>query len=109
MDMSTLKDSIQMLGEVLKQGRNIAIFPEGTRTRNGKIGEFKKTFVILSKELSVPIVPVRIDGAYQAMPRGKYLPKKHKVIVTYLPAVTPQESDTYESLAEKVRTAVVNA
>ena len=109
MDMSTLKDSIQMLGEVLKQGRNIAIFPEGTRTRNGKIGEFKKTFVILSKELSVPIVPVRIDGAYQAMPRGKYLPKKHKVLVTYLPAVTPQESDTYESLAEKVRTAVVNA
>lgn len=109
MDMSTLKDSIRMLGEVLKQGRNIAIFPEGTRTRDGKIGEFKKTFAILSKELSVPIVPVRIEGAYQAMPRGKYLPKKHKVTVTYLPPVVPQESDTYESIAERVRTAVVNA
>lgn len=106
MDMSTLKDSIQMLGEVLKQGRNIAIFPEGTRTADGKIGDFKKTFAILSKELSVPVVPVRIDGAFEAMPRGKHIPRCHKVVVEYMPVVTPQADDTYETLAEKVKKAI---
>jgi len=107
MDLSTLKDSIRMLGEVLKQGRNIAIFPEGTRTRDGKVGSFKKAFAILSKELDVPVVPVRIEGAYEAMPRGKHIPVSHKVVVTYLPVVKPTEDDTYDTLADKVRDVIV--
>lgn len=107
MDMSTLSDSIQLLGEVLKQGKNICIFPEGTRTRDGKVGEFKKTFGILAKEINVPIVPIRITGAYEAMPRGRFLPRCHKVTVEYLPVIVPQENDTYESLSEKTREAIM--
>ena len=66
--MSNLKTSIQQLGEVLKRGESIIIFPEGTRTETGKLGEFKKTFAILSVELGVPVIPVTIDGAFEAMP-----------------------------------------
>lgn len=106
MDMNTLKDSIQMLGKVLSDNHNLVIFPEGTRTRNGSIGKFKKTFAILSKELNVPIVPVRIDGAYEAWPRNKFLPRPHKVTVSYLKPITPDTDETYEELANRVRNAI---
>lgn len=69
-----LKESIQKLAEVLKKGKNIIIFPEGTRTKNGRMGEFKKTFAILSKELNIPVVPVAINGAYRAMPGRAIFP-----------------------------------
>lgn len=103
MDMSNLKESIQKMGEALKKKKNIIIFPEGTRTNNGKLGEFKKTFAILSKELNVPVVPVSIKGAFQAMPKGTKFPRPHKVQVEFLPPVYPkQSSDSYENITKEV-------
>ena len=49
-----LVNSMQLLGKAFKMGYNIVIFPEGTRTRDGKMGTFKKFFAILSKELNIP-------------------------------------------------------
>lgn len=107
MDMRTLKDSIRALGQILSDGKNLVIFPEGTRTRTGSVATFKKTFAILAKELNVPIVPVRIEGAFEAWPRTKRLPRRHKVTVTYLPPVTPREDEGYEALAERVRASII--
>ncbi|OFX83392.1 MAG: long-chain fatty acid--CoA ligase [Bacteroidetes bacterium GWF2_33_16] len=104
MDVNTdLKESIQKMAEVLKQGKKIVIFPEGTRTADGKLGEFKKTFAILSKELNVPVVPVAIKGAYKALPRGSKFPRPFtKIYVSYLPPIYPQDYD-FDSLAQKVK------
>ena len=103
MDMSNLKESIQKMGEALKKKKNIIIFPEGTRTTDGKLGEFKKTFAILSKELNVPVVPVSIKGAFQAMPKGTMLPRPHKVQVEFLPPVYPKQSaESYENITKEV-------
>ncbi len=103
MDMSNLKESIQKMGEALKKKKNIIIFPEGTRTPDGKLGEFKKTFAILSKELNVPVVPVSIKGAFQAMPKGSKIPRPHRVQVEFLPPVYPKSStESYESLTKEV-------
>ncbi len=101
MDMSNLKDSIQKLGEALKKKKNIIIFPEGTRTTDGKLGEFKKTFAILSRELNVPVIPVSIKGAFDAMPKGSILPRPHKVQVEFLEPIYPQKQ-TYEKLTDDV-------
>lgn len=108
MDMSTLKDSIRTLGQVLAEGKNLVIFPEGTRTRNGEVGVFKKTFAILAKELGIPVVPVKIDGAYEAWPRTNLIPRPRKVTVTYLPPVKAEDEENYDQLAERVRTLIVN-
>lgn len=105
MDMDTLKDSILMMGEVLRQGRNLVIFPEGTRCRNGNLGEFKKTFAILSRELGVPVIPVCIKGAYEAWPRSRKLPRFRHIEVEYLPAVWPDERG-YEDIARDVRDCI---
>lgn len=103
MDMNTLKDSISTLGKVLGDGKNLVIFPEGTRTRNGKVGAFKKTFAILAKELNVPVVPVRISGAFEAWPRQNMLPRPHKVEVEYLNPVRCGEGESYDDFADRIR------
>lgn len=106
MDLTDLKTSLQKMAEVLKRGKNIIIFPEGTRTQSGKIGDFKKTFAILSRELNVPIVPVAINGAYDALPRGSHFPKPWKKInVKFLKPILP-ENHSYDSLTDAVQTKV---
>jgi len=103
-----LMESIQKLAEVLKLGKNIIIFPEGTRTTTGEIGEFKKTFAILSTELNVPVIPVAIDGAFNALPHGSKMPKfGTRISVTFLPPVSP-EGHTADTLAEAVQKEVAN-
>lgn len=101
-----LKESLQKLAAALKEGRNVIIFPEGTRSRDGSLGDFKKTFAILGLELNVPIVPIAIKGAYEAMPAGRWLPKPFRHIdVTFLPPVYPGD-ESYDDLAERVQAAV---
>lgn len=109
MERSNLMNSILKLGEVLKKGKNIVIFPEGRRTDDGHVGEFKKTFAILSKELQVPILPVRISGGFEAMPRGKKFPNTHKITVEYLKPIIPSTVNTYDEISEMVRKAIIEA
>lgn len=97
-----LKLSIQKLAEALKKGKNLMIFPEGTRSSSGKLGEFKQMFAILSNELKVPVVPVAIHGSGNILPSGSRFPKLfRKVTVEFLTPVYP-EDHTYESLKNHV-------
>lgn len=98
-----LKESIQKMAAVLKEGKKIIIFPEGTRTTTGKLGDFKKTFAILSKELNVPVIPVAIKGAYDALPAGSRFPRPFRRIeVNYLNPVYPNDY-SFDSLTQKVK------
>jgi long-chain acyl-CoA synthetase len=102
-----LKESIQKLAEVLRKGKNVIIFPEGTRTKTGKLGDFKKTFAILSRELDIPVVPVAIKGAFKAMPRKAIFPRPFsKISVFFGEPVYPAQynSDEITSLVkERIR------
>lgn len=110
MDLSKdLKHSIQKMAEVVKQGKKILIFPEGTRTLSGELGQFKKTYAVLSAELKVPIVPVVITGAYSAMSSGaKKIKWGEHISVEYLPPVYP-ENLTPEALNDMVRQRIADA
>ena len=102
-----MKTSIIKLAEVLKMKKNLIIFPEGTRSRNGELGEFKKTFAILSKELGIPVVPVAIVGADSALAAGSNIPKPFgRIKVEYLEPVYPNEECTPETITERVRHAI---
>lgn len=93
-----LKLSIQKLAEVLKNGKNLMIFPEGTRSLTGRLGEFKQTFAILSQELKVPVVPVAIRGSYEILPSGSKFPRLFRSVeIEFLPPVYP-DNHSYESL-----------
>jgi len=101
-----LKESIQKMGEALKKQKKLIIFPEGTRSSDGTLGEFKKTFAILSRELNVPIVPVSIKGAVNALPRGSKFPRPFKkVSIEFLKPVYPS-GESYENLTELVHKSI---
>jgi long-chain acyl-CoA synthetase len=103
-----LKLSIQKLAEVLKKGKNLMIFPEGTRTLNGKLGDFKQTFAILSQELKIPVIPVAIKGSYDILPAGSKFPRLfRKVSIKFLQPVYP-ENHSYESLKNIVYQRLAN-
>ena len=106
MNSSNIKISIMKLSKVLKQGKNIIIFPEGTRTYDGNLNEFKKTFAILSKELNIPIVPIHISGAYEAFSRKTKIPHRKPVTIEYLPAYIPREEESYDEIARNIQQTI---
>jgi long-chain acyl-CoA synthetase len=85
-----LKESIHKMAEVVKLGKKILIFPEGTRTETGGIGTYKKTYAILSTELNVPVVPIAISGAFYGEKTDKMRVKRTKITVEFLPPISPE-------------------
>ncbi len=100
-----LKGSLQKTASLLRKGKNVVIFPEGARTRDGSLLPFKKSFAILSKELNVPVVPTVIKGAYEAFPIGSKLPKPKKIKISYLLPINP-DGYTYEEIVKKTKEAI---
>ena len=82
-----LKESIQKLAEVVKQGKKVLIFPEGTRSLTGELGLFKKTYAILSAELSIPVVPIAISGAFNPGSKRDKKDKNSKITLEFLPVI----------------------
>ncbi len=100
-----LKASMQKSTVPLKNGQNLVIFPEGARSRDRELLEFKKFFAILSIELNIPVVPVVLDGTFEAMPAGKLFPRPSPVIIRYLEPIYP-EGLSYDALTDKVKEAI---
>ncbi|MEM7247462.1 MAG: AMP-binding protein [Acidobacteriota bacterium] len=86
-----LRKSLRQAAAGLKQGRVLLIFPEGTRSVNGCLQELRFGSAVLATELDIPIVPVRIEGAYEAWPRGQTLPRPKKCRVAFGPPLHPRE------------------
>jgi long-chain acyl-CoA synthetase len=104
---TNLRESIVQMSEVLRQGKNVIIFPEGTRTKTKKMKEFKDMFAILSQELNIPIVPVAILGSERAAYRFKRLPRPFaRIFVEFLPPVYPNADENVQELREKVQTMI---
>lgn len=73
------KQSLKDFGKLTDTNHNILIYPEGTRSRTGKLAEFKEGIGIIAREISIPIVPIKIKGLYEVLPTGNYWPKFGKV------------------------------
>jgi len=70
--------SVRIAEKKLKNGASIVIFPEGSRTKTGKMGIFKKGAYQMALDLKLPIVPITINGTYNVMPRGSFWINPHK-------------------------------
>ena len=86
-DLSAIKKFIAKL----KQGYGLVLFPEATRTTDGRIADIKPGFGLLAKRSNTPVIPVVIDGAYECWPKGKGLFKMGKVAICYGKPITPEK------------------
>lgn len=103
--------SIRRAAELLKKGVSIVVFPEGTRSPDGKIHEFKTTLFVLPIRTRTPVVPVLIEGTFHALRRGSLLLKRNPVKVSFLDPVSADcFSDKDRALyAEKVRRRLIES
>lgn len=78
-----LLEALRSCYYVLKNGRNVCLFPEGIRSLDGDINDFKRGFGILAKETKAKLVPFIIEGAFAAWPRTSKFPKLHPITVRF--------------------------
>ena len=102
-----LRQSIGILEKGLASGKTLLIFPEGTRSMDGSLSEFRPTFAQMAIDANVPIVPIAIDGAFNVLPRGKRMPSfGHKVTISFLPPIKPAEKDKPTDLSARTKEAI---
>jgi len=94
--------------DALRNGRALVIFPEGGRTRTGRLMPFKMGAFRFALTHGVPIVPVTINGAENIWPVGRMLPRPGKLVITYHPPITVERaSDDISRLELKAKARVL--
>ena len=95
--------------EFLQPGnRAIIIYPEGTRSLDGEIREFKKGPAMIATELNIPSVPAYVHGTYDSLPKAGSFPKARRVTVRFGEAGDPERLAKLESAKRLIYTEVTN-
>ena len=85
---SGLRASERQAGEILQRGRTMLIFPEGTRSTDGEVHEFKPLLGHLAMAYGVDILPLYLGGTRDAMPKGSKVPTKRDLFARIGPPIT---------------------
>ncbi|HEX5103067.1 MAG TPA: lysophospholipid acyltransferase family protein [Pirellulaceae bacterium] len=85
--LAGLKETLRRL----KAGELVLIFPEGTRTHDGEVAPLKPGFIAVARRSRVPLIPVAIDGAFQAWPRTSKLPRLSRLAVVIGEPIGPEQ------------------
>ncbi len=104
-DVTSLKEMLRRL----KDNFVVVIFPEQTRTHDGSIGPMKPGTVLIARKARAAIVPVCIEGAYDAWPRTRPLPGPGRVTIAYGKPIRPEDMKgrTEEDVIAEVRRRII--
>ncbi len=80
----SLRESLRLAGDVIRDGYILLIFPEGTRSDTGVMSDFKPSLGYLAMTNKCGILPMYLSGTHEAMPKGRYLPKRGERVAAYL-------------------------
>jgi 1-acyl-sn-glycerol-3-phosphate acyltransferase len=100
---------LKLAGERIRAGSNILAFPEGTRSKDGRILPFKKGSFALAVEAGVPIIPIAIEGTRGMLPPGSARLRRHpiRVKVGQPIATAGRKGPRREALMNEVRDAII--
>jgi long-chain acyl-CoA synthetase len=108
-------EGLELCRRALEQDHPLLIFPEGTRSVTGELQPFKLGVGVLARGLGVPIVPAFIDGAFDAMPKGRSIPRPGRIRVVFGPPIDPAAHapaggegayEAYKAIVEEVRRSI---
>ena len=92
-------EGLKVCAKVIRSEKPLILFPEGTRSVKGTLQPFRPGIGLLAFELNVPILPVYIKGAYEALPKGALFPVPQPVEIRFGTPIIPQD---YEKFKDKI-------
>jgi 1-acyl-sn-glycerol-3-phosphate acyltransferase len=106
-DNSTISMTLRKGVRIIKEGKGVVIFPEGTRSLNGYLQKGKPGIGFLAVKSGAPVIPVRIKGSYEALRRGAKFIKINKIKVIIGKRLTFKEKN-YQEISKKVMLHIKN-
>jgi 1-acyl-sn-glycerol-3-phosphate acyltransferase len=105
--------AMRELIRIIKAGDAVMIFPEGGRSRDGRVASFKAGAFRVAASLAVPVLPVTITGGFESWPPHRMLPRRGEVTITYHPIVRADprldRRTAARRLEESTREAILSA
>ncbi len=108
---SAVRATMQAAEQRLAGGMSVVIFPEGSRTLDGRMHAFRRGAFTLAVEFGLPVVPITIDGAYKILRRGSLLPQPGRIKLTIHDPIEAPEGGRHElaDLMDKSYKAIASA
>ncbi len=106
------QDPLRHAARALREGYALLLYPEGTRSKDGRLQPFRAGIGRLIAEFpGTPVVPAYIGGTTRVMPKGKFIPRPARALVRFgeplFPKAHPKFRATWQSAADEVREAIV--
>jgi 1-acyl-sn-glycerol-3-phosphate acyltransferase len=96
--------------ELLDQGSPVLFFPEGTRSADGKLQEFRDGAFRLARSAGVPVIPVALTGTHETLPKHGLVLREHmRAVVRVLEPIDPADYPSVPALREAARAAIARA
>ena len=105
----TAQASVEAAAEALRSGLHILVYPEGTRSPDGRLSTFKKGPFFLAKETQAPIIPIALSGTQAMMRKGSDAISPGVARLQLLAPIEPSHYETREALMLAVRSAIADA
>ena len=95
--------------QALKAGKSFLVYPEGTRSPDGRLQRFKKGVFVMAIKAGAPIVPISVSGSNKIMPKGKFVIQPGRVRITFHEPVATEGSaiEDRQSIIDRVRQAIL--
>ena len=100
-------ESLKEVGKQLVNGVSTVIFPEGTRSKDGETGRFKRGAFQIAWDLGLPVIPLSLDGCFEVLPKGKPFVSRHPVHMHIGEAIDLKQFADANEAIEAVRNAVI--
>ena len=101
--------SLRTAAQLVRNGWNLLLYPEGTRSRTGKMGPFKPGVGVLARFTQQPVIPVHVSGGRQVQPSGQTVPGRGRLTVRYGLPLLYQPGESPLAFTERLREAVAES
>lgn len=96
------------LSRLFAEGWNLLIYPEGTRSRTGELGKLRSGAAYMAIEHQIPIVPIFVQGTFEAMPKGRPWPRLHPVQINFASkALYPSPGEDHRTLTQRIEESLI--
>lgn len=99
-------ESTDRMHRLLEEGWNLLLYPEGTRSRSGRMGELHTGAAHLAGEHGLPLMPIGITGTHASLPPGSWRPRRHEIHVRFGRPLDVTDDDDYHAVTDRLARAL---